>query len=57
MVLWQWKRKGSSGGLPKNVSLVVGGVDVIAIDRVVAEILSISRKTFPYSGPQENGNR
>ena len=41
------EKKGPSGGLPKNVSLVVGGIDVIAIDRVIAEILSISPENVP----------
>lgn len=41
------EKKGPTGGLPKDVSLVVGGIDVIAIDRVVAEILSISPETVP----------
>ena len=41
------KKKGPIGGLPKNVSLFVGGVDVIAIDRVVAAILSVSPEDVP----------
>ncbi len=41
------EKTGPSGGLPKNVSLFVGGVDVIAIDRVVAEILSVSPEDVP----------
>lgn len=41
------EKTGPIGGLPKNVSLFVGGVDVIAIDRVVAEILSVSPEDVP----------
>lgn len=41
------EKTGPSGGQPKNVSLFIGGVDVIAIDRVVAEILSVSPEDVP----------
>jgi len=33
--------------LPKNVSLLVGGIDVIAVDRVIAELLSVSPEDVP----------
>ncbi len=41
------EKTGPSGGLPKNVSLVVGGIDVIAVDRVVAELLSVRPEEVP----------
>jgi uncharacterized protein (DUF362 family) len=41
------EKKGPSGGLPKNVSLIIGGIDGIAIDRVVAELLSVSPGDVP----------
>ncbi len=36
------EEKGPTGGRPKDVSLLVGGIDVISVDRVVAEVLSIN---------------
>jgi len=36
------EEKGPTGGRPKDVSLLIGGIDVIAIDRVVAEVLSVN---------------
>jgi len=36
------EEKGPTGGRPKDVSLLVGGIDVIAVDRVVAEVLSVN---------------
>ena len=41
------EKKGPSGGLPKDVSLIIGGIDVIAIDRVVAELFSASPENVP----------
>ncbi len=41
------EKKGPSGGLPKEVSLIVGGIDGIAIDRVVAELLSVNQEDVP----------
>lgn len=41
------EKTGPTGGLPKAVSLIVGGADVIAIDRVVAELLSVSPENVP----------
>lgn len=41
------EKTGPSGGLPKNVSLVIGGIDVIAVDRVVAELLSVRPEDVP----------
>ncbi|MEE8596592.1 MAG: DUF362 domain-containing protein [bacterium] len=41
------EKKGPSGGLPKDVSLVVGGIDGIAIDRVVAELISVNQENVP----------
>ncbi len=39
--------KGPTGGRPKDVSLLVGGIDVIAVDRVVAEVLSVKPEDVP----------
>ncbi len=41
------EKTGPTGGLPKDVSLIVGGIDVIAVDRVVAELLSVSPENVP----------
>ena len=41
------EEKGPTGGRPKDVSLLVGGIDVIAVDRVVAELLSVSPEDVP----------
>ena len=41
------EKKGPSGGLPKEVSLIVGGIDGIAIDRIVAELLSVNPEDVP----------
>lgn len=41
------ERHGPTGGTPKQVSLIVGGADCIAIDRVLAEILNISPDQVP----------
>ena len=41
------EEKGPTGGKPKDVSLLVGGIDVIAVDRVVAELLSVSPEDVP----------
>ena len=41
------EEKGPTGGRPKNVSLLVSGIDVIAVDRVVAELLSVSPENTP----------
>ncbi len=41
------ERKGPSGGSPRDVSLVIGGIDGIAIDSVVAEILSVRPEDVP----------
>ncbi len=41
------ERKGPSGGDPKAVSLILGGIDCVAIDRVIAEVLN----TDPSSSP------
>lgn len=34
------EKHGPSGGIPKQVSLIFGGIDCIAIDRVVAEVIN-----------------
>ena len=41
------EEKGPTGGKPKDVSLLVGGIDVIAVDRVVAELLSVNPADAP----------
>ncbi|MBS1259568.1 MAG: hypothetical protein MAG551_02641 [Candidatus Scalindua arabica] len=41
------EKTGPSGGLPKAVSLLIGGIDVIAVDRVVAESLSVRPEDVP----------
>jgi uncharacterized protein (DUF362 family) len=41
------QEKGPTGGRPKDVSLLVGGIDVIALDRVIAEILSVNPDDVP----------
>ncbi len=41
------EEKGPTGGRPKDVSLLVGGIDVIAVDRVIAELLSVSPEDVP----------
>ncbi len=39
--------KGPTGGLPKDVSLIVGGIDCVALDRVVAELLFVNPQKVP----------
>lgn len=41
------EEKGPTGGLPKDVSLIVGGRDCVALDRVVAELLSVNPQNVP----------
>ncbi|ODS32979.1 MAG: hypothetical protein SCARUB_01918 [Candidatus Scalindua rubra] len=41
------EKTGPTGGLPRKVSLVIGGIDGIAIDRVVAELLSVNPENVP----------
>ena len=41
------EEKGPTGGRPKDVLLLVGGIDVIALDRVIAELLSVSPEDVP----------
>jgi uncharacterized protein (DUF362 family) len=41
------EKTGPTGGRPKDVSLVVGGIDVIAVDRVIAELLSVNPENVP----------
>ena len=41
------EEKGPTGGKPRDVSLLVGGIDVIAVDRVVAELLSVRPEDVP----------
>jgi len=41
------EEKGPTGGKPKDVSLLVGGIDVIAVDRVVTELLSVCPDDVP----------
>ncbi len=41
------EEKGPTGGRAKDVSLLVGGIDVIAVDRVIAEVLSVNQEDVP----------
>ncbi len=41
------EKKGPSGGLPREVSLIVAGIDAVATDRIVAELLSVSPENVP----------
>ncbi len=41
------EKKGPTGGLPKDVSLIISGTDGIAIDRVVAELFSVKPENVP----------
>lgn len=41
------ERRGPSGGDPKQVSLIIGGIDCVAIDRIIAEILNIDPSEAP----------
>jgi len=41
------EKRGPSGGVPRRVSLIIGGVDCVAIDRVVAEVLGVSPSEVP----------
>ena len=41
------EEKGPTGGKPKDVSLLVGGIDIIAVDRVAAEVLSVPPEDVP----------
>jgi uncharacterized protein (DUF362 family) len=38
---------GPTGGVPRSVSLLIGGIDSIAIDRIVAELLSVKSQDVP----------
>lgn len=41
------EKRGPSGGIPRQVSLIFGGTDCIAIDRIVAEVLGIHPSQAP----------
>lgn len=41
------ERHGPTGGIPRQVSLVLGGIDCVAIDRVLAEVLCVSPSQVP----------
>ncbi|GJQ60933.1 MAG: DUF362 domain-containing protein [Candidatus Scalindua sp. AMX11] len=41
------EEKGPTGGLPKDVSLIVGGRDGISLDRIVAELLFVNPQDVP----------
>lgn len=41
------EERGPSGGVPRNVSLLIGGKDCIAIDRVIAEVIGVSPSQSP----------
>ena len=41
------EKHGPSGGIPKQVSLIFGGIDCIAIDRVIAEVINAHPSQVP----------
>ncbi|MEK7805459.1 MAG: ChaN family lipoprotein [Planctomycetota bacterium] len=41
------EKHGPSGGIPKQVSLIFGGIDCIAIDRVIAEVINAQPSQSP----------
>ncbi|MGR3320242.1 MAG: DUF362 domain-containing protein, partial [Candidatus Anammoxibacter sp.] len=41
------EKRGPTGGVPKQVSLIVGGIDCVAIDRVLAEIINVDPSNVP----------
>lgn len=41
------EKKGPSGGIPKQTSLIFGGIDCIAIDRVIAEVIKVNPSQSP----------
>ncbi|NUN21943.1 MAG: ChaN family lipoprotein [Candidatus Jettenia caeni] len=41
------EKHGPTGGTPRQVSLILGGIDCIAIDRVLAEVLCVSPSQAP----------
>ncbi len=41
------EERGPTGGRPKDVSLLIGGIDVIAVDRVITEVLSVNPEDVP----------
>ena len=41
------ERKGPSGGDPKAVSLIFGGIDCVAIDRVIADVINAAPSRTP----------
>ncbi|MDR4508782.1 MAG: ChaN family lipoprotein [Candidatus Brocadiaceae bacterium] len=41
------EKYGPSGGVPKQVSLILGGIDDVAIDRVIAEIIRVHPSQVP----------
>lgn len=41
------EKRGPSGGVPRQVSLIIGGIDCVAIDRVIAEIINVSPSISP----------
>lgn len=41
------EKRGPSGGIPRQVSLILGGTDCIAIDRIVADVLGVHPSQVP----------
>ena len=41
------EKHGPSGGIPKQVSLIFGGIDCIAMDRVIAEVINAQPSQSP----------
>ena len=41
------EKRGPTGGVPKQTALILGGVDCIAIDRIIAEIINVHPSHVP----------
>lgn len=50
------EKRGPSGGVPRKVSLIISGIDSVAIDRVIAEIVNIQPSLIPILCAAEANN-
>ena len=41
------EKQGPTNGTPRDVSLIIGGIDCVAIDRIIAEIVNVDSKHVP----------
>ena len=41
------EKRGPTGGIPKRTSLILGGIDCIAIDRIIADIINVHPSHVP----------